>query len=366
MQQEFKSSPTEFKSEGDQGEFEGHFSIFGNVDDAGDISHPGMFIKTIRERGRRVKLFYAHDWNKLIGPPPKTLQEDTVGLFAAARLTLDSLWGKEAWVLMKDGALTEGSFGYSAVKYDYDENAVRHLREVKLFELSPVPLGANPLTELRAIKSMLDGKLPPGATLYDELASRLALFSKGAIPPHTTAKADENLAWDAGAQVREAEGAAQLRRMHAWLDDDGDLEAKGSYKLPHHLAGGAVVLRGVMAAGGVMMGASGGGSFPSGDVAGIKRHLEGHYHQFDRKAPWEEEAELDVYVETVEAVLHELKAGRVLSAASVGKVNAVLAAVRTALADLEELLASAEPDTHSAMLHRRMRVAKLGLSLNTR
>jgi uncharacterized protein len=156
---EYKSAAVEFKATGNEGEYEGHFSVFGNVDDGSDIAHPGMFQKTISERGRRVKVFYAHDWTKLIGPPPSTLKEDTVGLFAAGRLTLDSFWGKEAWVLMKDGALTEGSFGYEAVKFDFENltsaATVRNLREVKLFEISPVPLGMNALTEIRAVKAAL-------------------------------------------------------------------------------------------------------------------------------------------------------------------------------------------------------------------
>lgn len=175
MELEYKSATVEFKATGDEGQYEGHFSIFGNVDDGRDIAHPGMFQKTITERGKRVKVFYAHDWSKLIGPPPATLKEDTVGLFAAGRLTLDSFWGKEAWVLMRDGALTEGSFGYEAVKFDFENltggATVRNLREVKLFEISPVPLGMNALTEIRAVKAALEkssGQLPVTSDQSDE------------------------------------------------------------------------------------------------------------------------------------------------------------------------------------------------------
>ena len=158
IEMEYKSTAVEFKATGNDGAYEGHFSIFGNVDDGSDIAHPGMFQKTILERARRVKVFYAHDWNKLIGPPPKVLHEDSVGLFAGGRLTLDSFWGREAWALMKDGALTEGSFGYETVKFDFENQPginVRNLREVKLYEISPVPLGMNALTEIRAVKAAM-------------------------------------------------------------------------------------------------------------------------------------------------------------------------------------------------------------------
>ncbi len=156
---DYKAIKAEFKAEGDKGEYEGHFSVFNNIDDGLDIMYPGAFRKTIQENGRRVKVFYAHDWSKLIGPTPATLKEDSVGLFAAGRLTLDSFWGREAWALMKDGALNEGSIGYDAVKFEFEQRentTIRGLREVKLYEISPVPLGMNPLTDLAAVKSLFD------------------------------------------------------------------------------------------------------------------------------------------------------------------------------------------------------------------
>lgn len=157
MAMEYKTFSAEFKADGDKGEYEGHFSVIGNVDDGGDKIHAGAFEKTIAENGRRVKVFYAHDWQKLIGPAPTVLTEDRIGLYAKGRLTLDSFWGKEVWALMKDGALNEGSIGYGAVKFDYEQAGqamIRNLREVKLFEISPVPLGMNPLTDLSAIKAL--------------------------------------------------------------------------------------------------------------------------------------------------------------------------------------------------------------------
>lgn len=156
---EYKAVKAEFKADGDSGKYRGHFGVFGNVDDGNDVTHPGAFLKTIQERARRVKVFYAHDWMKLIGPPPDVLQEDGVGLYAEGRLTLDSFWGKEAYALMRDGALTEGSFGYDAVKFDFEQRdgaTVRNLRELKLYEISPVPLGMNPLTDLAAVKALFN------------------------------------------------------------------------------------------------------------------------------------------------------------------------------------------------------------------
>lgn len=161
---EYKALPLEMKATGDQGEYEGHFAIKNNEDDGGDVLHDGSFHKTIAERGSRVKVFYAHDWTRLLGPTPHTLKEDSLGLYAAGRLTLDTTDGANTWALLKDNALNEGSIGYSAVKYDYEERPnktdmwqppIRHLREVKLFEISFVPLGMNPLTSVQSVKAAL-------------------------------------------------------------------------------------------------------------------------------------------------------------------------------------------------------------------
>ena len=111
------------------------------------------------------------------------------------------------------------------------------------------------------------------------------LFSRGAIPSHQTEKADEDTDWDAGAEVRKAEGKSELRRMHTYVDDEGDPEAKSSYKLPHHKADGTVVWAGVVAAMGALMGARGGVSIPGESRRGIYNHLKKHYDQFDKQAP---------------------------------------------------------------------------------
>ncbi len=349
---EYKAAPTEFKATGDAGEYEGYFSILGNLDDGGDIIEPGAFGKTIQERANRIKVFYAHDWEKLIGPPPTVLREDARGLYAAGRLTLKSFWGSEVWALMKDGALTEGSIGYRPVKFDFETREgmdwpIRHLREVMLFEVSPVPLGMNALTSVRAVKRAV-----------------LAAM-KAAIPPKKTDMAPEDTTWDAAAVLKDVEGAAQLRLVHAWVDPDGDPDVKGSYKLPHHLASGQVVWRGVSACGAVMMGSRGGANIPDADMPGVRKHLEAHYAQFEKTPPWEESASLETYLETLAAVTAELKEGRVLSGASKEKVNGALDAMRGAIGALEELLEAAEPQkSHSALLrlNGRLRAAEIALA----
>lgn len=156
----YKSLPLDLKAtEQEKGGYKGHFAVFGNVDLGGDIIHPGAFTKTLQERAGRIKVFMGHDWSKLIGPPPALIKEDAIGLYAEGRLTLGSFWGKEAYALISDGALTEGSIGYYAMKWDYEETedhsqVICNLREIMLLEISPVPLGMNPLTTVETAKSL--------------------------------------------------------------------------------------------------------------------------------------------------------------------------------------------------------------------
>jgi len=169
---EYKTVATEIKADGDDGVVEGYYSVFGNVDDGYDVTHRGAFEESIRERAGRVKVFMAHDWDRMIAPPPEVLREDEHGLFARYTCVLDSFWGKEAWSLIKAGAMTEGSYGYQAVDYDWDDHYIRHLRKVNLIEVSPVPLGMNPLTAIGAVKS--------GRSKPDELLMALDACLKSA------------------------------------------------------------------------------------------------------------------------------------------------------------------------------------------
>jgi HK97 family phage prohead protease len=152
----YKIAGAEFKIN-DDADFEGHFAVFNNMDDGGDVILTGAFSKTIKENGHRVKVLYQHYPDRIIGGKP-LLQEDTMGLYARGKIIKDTFWGREAHILMKEGALNEGSIGYMPVwdKTEWRDDGARLLREVKLFEVSPVPWGMNPLTEVSALKAMFD------------------------------------------------------------------------------------------------------------------------------------------------------------------------------------------------------------------
>lgn len=135
----------EFELEGfddKEGTFSGYGAVFSNIDSGGDIIEPGAFTKTIAEGIGRVKILSAHNDSLLPIGIPTELREDAKGLFMSAKIS-DTTLGRDVKTLIHDGVLCELSIGYDPVVFDYDENGIRHLREVKLWEISVVTWAMN-------------------------------------------------------------------------------------------------------------------------------------------------------------------------------------------------------------------------------
>jgi uncharacterized protein len=148
---EVKSFSFEVKST-DDNTFEGYASVFGNVDSYGDVMEKGAFKKTILERGHKVKVLWQHDPWTPIGKAIH-LEEDNHGLFVKAKIS-QTEEGKRAMTLIKDGVIDVLSIGFSTVKDEWDnEKGIRHIKEVKLYEFSPVTFAANDQAVITAAKS---------------------------------------------------------------------------------------------------------------------------------------------------------------------------------------------------------------------
>ena len=132
-------------------EFEGYASVFKNIDSYRDVIEPGAFTKTIQE-SKRVKVLWQHDPWQPIGKPI-LMQEDSHGLYVKAKISKTER-GKEAMQLMKDGVIDELSIGFNTVKDEWDHtNNVRRIKEVRLWEFSPVTFAANDQAGITAVKS---------------------------------------------------------------------------------------------------------------------------------------------------------------------------------------------------------------------
>lgn len=142
--------------EKEMGRFEGYASIFGNKDLGGDIMMEGAFRKSLmRRKPKNVKMLMQHDTKMPIGVYDK-IKEDENGLKVQGRLALGTQKGREAYELLKMGALDGLSIGYKAdpKKQVYDERKrKRYLKEVDLMEISLVTFPMNPKAQVTAVKA---------------------------------------------------------------------------------------------------------------------------------------------------------------------------------------------------------------------
>lgn len=150
---DFKAIPTQFKASGDRS-IEGHAAIFGNRDSYGDIIEKGAFARTL-SNASRVKVLWQHDPSNPIGKPLE-MREDDRGLFVKARIA-DTTQGRDAMALFDAEVIDELSIGYDAVVEEWDnEKNVRYLKEIRLWEFSPVTWAANELAKITAVKQASD------------------------------------------------------------------------------------------------------------------------------------------------------------------------------------------------------------------
>src|SRR6185437_7491887 len=161
MQRKTKHVHLDIKAIGDDGSFEGYGSVFGNVDSYGDIVDKGAFEKTLKDRAGKVRLLWQHDSREVIGVFTE-LSEDSVGLKFKAQLNLDVQRGKEAYSLLKQGAIDGMSIGYITIRSapNAAQASITHLSEVKLYEISLVTFPANEEATVTAVKCQ---------TAFDEL-----------------------------------------------------------------------------------------------------------------------------------------------------------------------------------------------------
>lgn len=139
-------------------------SVFGNVDDVGDIIWPGAYRKTIMENARRIKHLWMHDPMqppiasiddiKEIGReelPEQVLADapNALGGLQVTRTYFDTPRADEIFQAVKAGAINELSIGYDPIGFDFNEvdgQRVRNLRELRLYDTSDVTWGANSAT----------------------------------------------------------------------------------------------------------------------------------------------------------------------------------------------------------------------------
>lgn len=150
-------------------------AVMGNVDDGLDRIMSGAAVKTITERGHRIKMGWQHDLSHPMGVTKEAAEvavhqlprevlalapDATGGIRTVGKVTMTPT-NIERLQLMEsagDGlppAVDGTSIGFSAVQVGYsNENGrtVRNLKEIKLWEWSPVTLGMNEAARVIGVK----------------------------------------------------------------------------------------------------------------------------------------------------------------------------------------------------------------------
>ena len=151
MKKDHLSFSLAVKSLGDDGRFAGYASVFGVLDNHRDVVMPGAF-KLDEVRKKQVKLLWQHRLDEPIGVIEE-LFEDENGLYVEGRLLLEGERGREAYSMLKEGAIKGLSIGYRPVRDYVDvDTGIRHLEEVELWEVSLVTFPANEAAQVTVVK----------------------------------------------------------------------------------------------------------------------------------------------------------------------------------------------------------------------
>lgn len=159
---------TEFKAvDGEEGIVEGLASTW-QLDLQDDQIHKGAFTKTINERvpAGRVKFLDSHRWS--CGTTLGTIveaEETAKGLRFRAKLSAAPSV-QDTRIKMIEGHIQYTSIGFDPIRAEWEiidvgngtKKYVRHLREVKLWEISPVPIPANEGARIQSVKGLLNMK----------------------------------------------------------------------------------------------------------------------------------------------------------------------------------------------------------------
>lgn len=146
---EYKFLDLEWKAD-DEGMIEGYGSLYGNVDQGGDVVVAGAFAESLAS-GRKVKMLYQHDAYSVIGVW-NVMAEDEIGLRVKGKILTAVSAGRDAYELVKADALDGLSIGYRTIK-DSVSNGVRMIEKAQLFEVSLVTFPMNEMARIDAVKA---------------------------------------------------------------------------------------------------------------------------------------------------------------------------------------------------------------------
>ena len=135
-------------------EFTGYAAMYGTEDRNGEVISPGAMSRSIRENDGEFPLLWQHNRETPIGVV--RLEDTPRGARATARLA-DTPLAQQAAALLRPpegfqrGGLRDLSIGY-LVNLDEVKSGVRYLKDISIFEVSLVTIGAHPHARVGNVK----------------------------------------------------------------------------------------------------------------------------------------------------------------------------------------------------------------------
>ena len=264
----------------DKGIVSAYVNTMGVEDLDGDIIEPTAFNNSI-ENNLPISVLHSHDPSQVIGKviDARVIEQDdgSSKLWNLMKFNLDTQAGRDAFSNIKGQYIKEYSVGFNvpdkAMEFIREGvKTIRKILEVDWVEVSSVVKGASPDTGTLSAKQL-----------------ELDIDEKRAIPYKATATTDA--AWNGPktvASMPDDLAPAKMRAMFAYVDADGDPDAKSSYKFPHHQWDGSVGdanIRACVSGIAALNGARGGTNIPDADRKGIYTHLSKHLNSAGMSPP---------------------------------------------------------------------------------
>ncbi len=123
----------------DEGRFAGYASVFGRLDEAGDLVMPGAFAKSLKRRAAdKVRMLFQHDPKEPVGIW-ESVSEDMHGLWVEGRLVPGVPRADALRKLIEKRAIDGLSIGFRTVRATREaRGAERRLWAIDLWEISIV------------------------------------------------------------------------------------------------------------------------------------------------------------------------------------------------------------------------------------
>ena len=214
----FKNAPIELKEDGDKRYIEAVFSLFDTIDSDNDVTKANALRSGYT--GNKVPLVWNHDWSKVIGRG--IIETDNQkAVFKGYFLNTEA--GKEAYNTVKEMQdMQQFSYGFQVMKSSKgthidskgEEVPVRVLEDVKVWEVSPVLVGAQQNSFVQALKSGLE-------PVDEEIKAEMQVES---TEPEVSSKTDAGISNSSQQGMRLGEQAvASLEELKAFTERIEDL-----------------------------------------------------------------------------------------------------------------------------------------------